>query len=81
MQNRTNPSEHSFPISRKGLLLLSLSILLIIAGYVLMAGEGSNASRFFSGIFSVCRTLVAPLLCLSGYLLAVVGIVLLPSED
>lgn len=81
MQNRTNPSEHSFPISRKGLLLLSLSILLIIAGYVLMAGEGSNASRFFLGIFSVFRTLVAPLLCLSGYLLAAVGIVLLPYED
>ncbi len=45
MQNRTNPSEPSFPMSRKGLLLLSLSILLIIAGYVLMGGEGSNAHR------------------------------------
>ena len=81
MQNRTKPSDASFPMSRKGLLMLVLSILLIIAGYVLMAGEGSNAHRFCPGIFSVCRTLVAPLLCLSGYLLAVVGVVLLPSED
>lgn len=81
MQNRTNPSEPSFPMSRKGLLLLFLSVLLIIAGYVLMGGEGSNAHRFCPSIFSVCRTLLAPLLCLSGYLLAVVGIVFLPAED
>ena len=81
MQNRTNPSEPSFPMSRKGLLLLSLSILLIIAGYVLMAGEGSNTNHFSTAIFSMCRTFVAPLLCLLGYLLVIVGIVLLPSGD
>ena len=81
MQHRTNPSDPSFPMSRKGLLLLFLSVLLIIAGYVLMGGEGSNAHRFCPSIFSVCRTLLAPLLCRSGYLLAGVGIVFLPAED
>lgn len=80
MQNRTNPSEPSFPMSRKGLLLLSLSILLIIAGYVLMGGEGSNAHRFNPEIFSVSRIVVAPACCLVGYLLVIAGIVLLPSS-
>ena len=80
MQNKTKSSDTSFPISRKGLLLIAFSILLIILGYALMWGEGSNADSFNPEIFSVSRIVVAPACCLVGYLLVIAGIVLLPSS-
>ena len=39
-----------------------------------MAGPGSNEQSFEPDIFSVRRIVVAPIVCLVGYLLIVVGI-------
>ena len=60
-------------------LLISRSILiaaciLIAVGYLLMAGSGSTEQAFNPDIFSTRRIVVAPMLCLAGYLLIVVGI-------
>lgn len=62
-----------------GILLASPTILiiaciLIITGYVLMSGDGSNEQAFNPEIFSPRRIVVAPMVCLAGYLLIVVGI-------
>lgn len=63
----------------KRVLLTSHSILiaaciLIAVGYLLMAGPGSTEQAFNPDIFSTRRIVVAPMLCLAGYLLIVVGI-------
>ena len=60
-------------------LLTSRSILiaaciLIAVGYLLMAGSGSTEQAFNPDIFSTRRIVVAPMFCLAGYLLIVVGI-------
>ena len=39
-----------------------------------MAGSGSTEEAFNPDIFSARRIVVAPLLCLAGYLLGIVGI-------
>lgn len=62
-----------------GILLASRTILiiacfLIITGYVLMSGLGSTEQAFNPDIFSTRRIVVAPMVCLAGYLLVVVGI-------
>ena len=61
------------------LLLTSRSIIIIAAlliaiGYLLMYGDGSTEQSFNPDIFSPHRIIVAPMLCLAGYLLIVVGI-------
>ena len=62
-----------------GILLASPTILiiaciLIITGYVLMSGPGSTEQAFIPDIFSTRRIVVAPMVCLAGYLLVVVAI-------
>ena len=47
---------------------------LIAFGYVLMSGPGSTELPFNPDIFSVRRIVIAPLLCLTGYLLIIIGI-------
>ena len=54
--------------------ILIAACLLIAAGYVLMYGPGSTEQAFNPDIFSTRRIVVAPIVCLIGYLLVVVGI-------
>lgn len=48
---------------------------LIVAGYLLMSGPGSTEQSFNPDIFSPRRIVVAPTLCLAGYLLIIIAIV------
>lgn len=52
-----------------------LSISLVLTGFLLMEGEGSTNETFCSGIFSARRIVLAPILCLCGYLLLIPAIV------
>ena len=55
-------------------IILIIACILILAGYILMSGPGSTENAFNPDIFSVRRIVIAPLLCLSGYMLIIVGI-------
>lgn len=54
--------------------ILITACVLIVTGYILMSGPDSTGESFNPDIFSPRRIVVAPLLCLAGYLLIVVGI-------
>lgn len=54
--------------------ILIVAVILIVAGYVLMSGPGSTEQAFNPDIFSTRRIVAAPMFCLAGYLLIVVGI-------
>lgn len=54
--------------------ILSIAVVLIVSGYLLMAGPGSTEQQFNPDVFSTRRIVVAPTLCLAGYLLIIVGI-------
>lgn len=56
--------------------LLITAVLLIVLGLVLMSGLGSDFTHFESDIFSFRRTTLAPIVCLLGYLLVIVAIVI-----
>lgn len=72
--NYTNKTDRSrrFTITRRHILLAACA--LIIAGYILMAGPGSTEQSFNPDIFSTRRITVAPIMCLTGYLLIGIGI-------
>ena len=48
---------------------------LIVSGYLFRSGSGSTEQAFNPDIFSPRRIVVAPMLCLAGYLLIIVAIV------
>lgn len=57
-------------------LFIIVACIIIAIGYFLMSGSGSTEQSFNPDIFSTRRIVVAPILCLTGYLLVIVGILL-----
>lgn len=72
--------EQKTVLSKKNYIILISSSILIIAGYILMSGEGSTLAAYNPNIFSGIRIRIAPLLCLLGYLLNVFGILYRPRQ-
>ncbi len=56
-------------------IILLVGLVLIIVGYVLMSGEGSTLTAYNPDIFSNLRIRVAPVICLTGYLLTIYGVI------
>ena len=55
-------------------IILLIACMLIIIGYLLMSGNGTTEQAFNPDDFSTRRIVVAPMLCLAGYLLIILGI-------
>jgi hypothetical protein len=67
-------TERTRIFSTTGSRIILVACALIIAGYVLMSGSGSTESGFCPDVFSARRIVIAPAVCLIGYLLIIVGI-------
>jgi len=68
-------NEKMFLFGKRAYRILGLGIVLIILGFVLMSGGGSNDPNVFNpAIFSPMRIRVAPTLVLTGFTVLVVAI-------
>lgn len=74
MKTTSNKDVTTPMFTRKNYLLLAFSCLLIILGLFLMSGHGSTSSHFEPEIFSFRRIVLAPIVCLMGYLSVIVSI-------
>ena len=54
--------------------IILIACVFIVTGYILMGGPGSTEQHFEVDVFSARRIIVAPMLCLAGYLLIIAGI-------
>jgi uncharacterized membrane protein len=61
-------------------LLTGIGMLLVIVGFILMSGSGSTTDTFNPDIFSPLRIRVAPLVCLVGFVVIGISIVISPKE-
>lgn len=61
-------------------ILIGVSLLLIVIGFVLMAGSGSTEEAFNADIFSKTRIVVAPFIVLMGFVLVVFAILFKKKE-
>ena len=73
--------EQETVLSKKNYIILIIGSILIITGYVLMSGEGSTPAAYNPDIFSKLRICIAPIICLLGYLLNVVGIIYITKKN
>lgn len=60
--------------------IIVASCVVILAGYLLMLSSGSTEQSFNPEIFSFRIIVVAPILCLTGYLMIIVAILYPNSE-
>lgn len=68
-------NEKMFLFGKRAYRILGLGIMLIILGFMLMSGGGSNDPNVFNpAIFSPIRIRVAPTLVLAGFTVLVVAI-------
>ena len=68
--------------NKKNYILMGISDLLIIVGFVLRSGGQSEDPRAFSpDIFSSRRIVLAPIVCLSGFILMVYAILVHGGGD
>lgn len=74
MKTTSNKEVTTPMFTRKNYLLLIFSCLLIILGLFLMSGNGSTSLHFEPEIFSFRRIVLAPIVCLIGYLSVIISI-------
>ena len=64
----------NFAFGKINYILLIVGMLVVIAGFILMSGSGTTEAAFNPDIFSVRRIVVAPMVCLTGFLFIIVAI-------
>jgi len=71
-----------FVFSKQNYVLLLISLAVIVVGFALLSGGGSdNPHEFSEEIFSVRRLYVAPIIILGGYFLVIYAIMKKPNKD
>lgn len=78
-----NMSENTkMPITGKGLRLLLMGLVVMVAGFVLMIGGGTvDPDRFNWAMFDFRRLVAAPLVIICGIVIEVVAIMRRPKPD
>lgn len=67
-------SKKNLAFHKTNLIITGIAVLIIIVGFLLMSGPSTTIEGFEADIFSVRRIKVAPVVCLIGFTLMVVGI-------
>jgi hypothetical protein len=70
-----------YAIARENYKLLLGGIAVLVAGYLLMIGGGSeDPTKFNPEIFNAQRITVAPIVCLLGFMIVIVAIMRKPKR-
>lgn len=71
----------NFAFDKVNFILLAVGMVIVILGFVLMSGPGTNETAFQSDIFSIRRVRVAPVVCFLGFVFMIYGVLRKPKDD
>ncbi|MBQ0078108.1 MAG: DUF3098 domain-containing protein [Bacteroidales bacterium] len=75
MNSTDKKNDAGMPVSRKGLRFVLAGVLVLIAGYVLLAGGGVKDPQVFNyAMFDARRLVAAPIVMVSGIVLIILAI-------
>ena len=63
-----------FAFSKTNYILLIIGFAVVILGFILMSGSSTTEEAFNPDIFSTRRIVIAPMVCLVGFLFVIVAI-------
>ena len=73
--------KRNFAFGRMNYILLAIGMAVIIIGFILMSGSGSNETAFDPAIFSARRVKLAPAVCFVGFIFMMYGIMYHPKDE
>ena len=75
-------SKTQFPLVRTNFILMAIAGLMIVLGFVLMAGGGSDDPNVFNeDMFSFRRITLAPIVVLAGFAFEIYAIMKKPRKE
>ena len=72
--------KRNYAFDKINFILIAVGMVIVILGFILMSGGGSDESVFDADIFSVRRIKVAPVVCLVGFL-SMIGAIMYKKKD
>lgn len=70
----------NFAFDKTNFLLLAISMVIVVIGFLLMVGPNSSDTVFEPDIFSARRIKVAPIVCLVGFVSMIYAVVRKPKD-
>ena len=77
---RKKTGANIFCLHRVNYIIMAIAFVLIVLGFILMAGSSCTMTEFNPDVFNLRRTVIAPTLSFIGYLLMVLGIMLTQKD-
>ena len=71
---------NNFAFSKINFILIGISMIIVVIGFLMMIGASSDEKTFNPEIFSDMRIKVAPIVCLVGFLSVICGIMYRPKK-
>ena len=72
-------NKRDLALGKTNFIMLGIGMAIVILGFILMAGGGSNEHTFDPEIFSTMRIKVAPVVCFIGFVSIIYGIARKPK--
>lgn len=72
--------KRNYAFDKTNFILIAVGMLVVILGFILMSGGGSDESVFDADIFCVRRIKVAPVICFIGFISIVYAIIRKPKD-
>ena len=70
----------NYAFGKENFILVAVGMLVVILGFILMSGGGSDENTFDPEIFSVRRIKVAPVVCFLGFISIIYAIIRKPKD-
>jgi len=80
---KENNEKFGFALGKQNYILLAIGFVVIIIGFLLMIGGGSDDPNVFNEeeLFSFRRITLAPIVILAGFVFEIYAIMKKPKED
>ena len=73
--------KRNFAFGCMNFILLAVGMLVVIIGFILMSGGSSSEEAYNPDIFSTRRIVVAPIVCLLGFVSMIYAVVHKPKDE
>jgi len=70
----------NFAFDRTNFLLIAVGMAIVVIGFIMMSGGGSDYEHFDPNIFSTMRIKIAPVVCLAGFISIIYAVIRKPRD-